>query len=261
MALQIPRAGVEVDNETLFTAVREALGNQTSKLTPQQQQLVLQRVQNDVRARAEARQKADMEKNLKASTDFLAGNGKAEGVKTTPSGLQYKIEKPGDGKSATPTDIVTMNVKGTLTDGTEFESTPATGPVRKAMRALPKGLQEGLGILKLGGKGKFWVPPGIGYGENGRPPSVKSNAVLVYEVELISVEPLPAPPATPGGASPTPGQPPRAPVTAVTPPITVEIPPKPGEKPAEAPKAPGTPGAPPATPPPAAPPAPPAPPK
>lgn len=254
LAMQIRRAEVDVDNETLFAAVRDALSGQPGKLTPQQQQLVLQRVQADVNAHLQARQKASQEKALKASTEFLAKNATAEGVKTTPSGLQYKIEKPGDGKSATEGDLVTLNYKATTADGTEVESS-TTSPARKAVRAFPPGLREGLAILKVGGKGKFWLPPSIGAGESGRAP-VKGNEVLIYDVEFVSVEPLPKPPPVSGNAN----QLPRGPVTAVTPPITVEIPPKPGEKPVEPPKAPPPPPQgsplPPVTPPPV-PPAPP----
>jgi FKBP-type peptidyl-prolyl cis-trans isomerase len=248
LAMQIKRAEVDVDIETLIAAVRDSFAGQTGKLNAQQQQMVLQRVQNDVRTRIEARQKAEQAKALKAATDFLTENAKTEGVKATPSGLQYKVEKEGDGKNATEADIVTVNYRATLADGSEIEKNPPTGPARKTVRTLPKGIQEGLTILKAGGKGKFWVPPALGYGENGRPPLVKANAVLVYDIEVLSVEPLPKPPP----ANTTTPQPGRGPVTAVTPPITVEIPPKPGEKPATPP--PPTPAPPPApVPPPPAP--------
>ncbi len=240
-AVQIRRAEVEVDPEMLAQAVRETMTGQPPKLTPQQQQLVIQRMKTELQSRMEAKKKAESEKMLAVANEFLAGNAKAEGVKQTPGGLQYKIEKEGDGKSATEGDIVTINYKAMLVDGTEFEKNPATGPARKPVRTLPKGIQEGLTLIKTGGKATFWVPPALGFGENGRQPHVKSNAVLVYELELLAAEPLPKPPTA--GTQPV-----RAPVTAVTPPITVEIPPKEETRPAPKP------GAPPAPPPPSAPP-------
>ncbi len=244
LAVQIRRAEVDVDPEALAAAVREVMSGQPPKLTPQQQQMVMQRIQSELTARMEAKKLAEAAKALAASNDFLATNAKAEGVKQTPSGLQYKIEKEGEGKSATETDMATLNYKATILDGTEFEKNPATGPARKPVRILPKGVQEGLTLIKTGGKAKFWVPPALGYGENGRLPSIKANAVLVYDVELVSVEPLPKP--APAGTQPA-----KQPVTAVTPPITVEIPAKDGDKPAPAP-------APPEAPKPDAPPVPPA---
>ena len=249
LAVQIRRAEVDVDPEILAQAVREAMSGQPPKLTPQQQQQVMQRIQSELSGRMEAKRKAESEKTLAAATEFLAGNAKAEGVKQTASGLQYKIEKEGEGKSATEGDMVTINYKATLVDGTEFEKNPATGPARKPVRTLPKGIQEGLTLIKTGGKAIFWVPSALGFGETGRQPLVKGNAVLVYEVELVAAEPLPKPPTA--GTQPV-----RPPVTAVTPPITVEIPPKEGSKPAPAPKPPEAPkpGASPAPPPPPAPP-------
>jgi len=239
LALQIRRAGVDVDPASLSAAVREALTGAEPKLTPQQQNIVIQRVQNEVRTRAEAKQKEEVAKALQAATDYLTENSKAEGVQTAPSGLQYKIERPGDGKVPVETDILTINYTAKLPDGTEFEKPAQTGPTRKPFRILPKGLQEGLTMLKTGGKAKFWLPPSLGYGENGRPPYVKSNAVLIYEVEFLAAEPLPKPPATPAGTTP-----PRTPVTAVTPPITVEIPPKPAATPGTPAPAPAPPPAP-----------------
>jgi FKBP-type peptidyl-prolyl cis-trans isomerase len=233
LALQIRRAGVEVDAATLSAAVKDALSGAPSKLTPQQQNLVIQRVQNDVRARGEAKQKEEVARALQAGNEFLAENARAEGVQTTASGLQYKVEKQGDGKAPGEADIVTMNYTARLLDGTEIEKPAPSGPTRRPFRALPKGLQEGLTLLKTGGKAKFWIPPSLGYGESGRPPFIKGNAVLVYEVECLAAEPLPKPPAGAGANAV-----PRAPITAVTPPITVEIPPKPADKPAEPEKAP-----------------------
>jgi FKBP-type peptidyl-prolyl cis-trans isomerase len=224
LALQIRRAEVDVDPEVLSQAVRDALAGTEQKLNPQQQQAVMQRIQNELQARVQAKRAAENEKAKKAADEFLAANGKTDGVQTTASGLQYKIEKQGDGKIPADTDMLMLNYKAQLTDGTVFEKSADTNPARKPFRILPKGIQEGVALLKAGGKAKFWVPPALGYGEPGRPPQVKPNAVLIYEIEIVAVEPLPKPQAS--GTQPN-----RQPVTAVTPPISVEIPAKPGEAP------------------------------
>jgi len=228
LGAQIRRLETDVDLEVLAQAIQEVLTSQPPKLTPQQQQKVIQRIQSELSERTNAKRKADAAKALEAATQFLASNSKAEGIKQTPSGVQYLIEKEGDGKSATADDLVMMNYKATTTDGTVFEKSPETAPARKPVKTLPKGMQEGIALLKTGSKAKFWVPSALGYGETGRPPHVKGNAVVVYEVELLGVEPLPKQPVA--GTPPS-----RPPVTAVTPPITVEIPPRPGDKP-DAPK-------------------------
>jgi FKBP-type peptidyl-prolyl cis-trans isomerase len=268
LATQIQRAEVDLDAETLSLAVREALTNVPPKLNPQQSQEAMKRLNEELAKKKEAKKALENAKALEAANKFLETNGKAKDVKQTPSGLQYVIEKQGEGKSPTENEMATLNFKCSLLDTTLVERSPETGPARKAMRSLPKGLQEGLALLKTGSKAKFWIPPALGYGEAGRLGLVKANAVLVYEVELLGVEPMPKPAAM---VNPAAGSiPGRPPVTAVTPPITVEIPPKPGEKPAPplppvrpipkpgqvqppVPPAPTPPPPPPATPPPATP--------
>ncbi|HWB04819.1 MAG TPA: FKBP-type peptidyl-prolyl cis-trans isomerase N-terminal domain-containing protein [Verrucomicrobiales bacterium] len=228
LASQIKRTEVEVDVELLSQAIRDALTNSPPKLNPEQLQAAMRRFQDELRKKRDAKVQAENAAALQASMKFLESNAKGEGIKQTASGLQYKIEKQGEGKSPTESDLVTMNFKSTLLDTTLVEKSPETGPARKVMKVLPQGLREGLALLKTGGKATYWLPPALAYGEQGKLGLVKANSVVVYEVELLGVEPAPKPqfPAS------TPGQPGRQPVTAVTPPITVEIPPKPGEKPA-----------------------------
>jgi FKBP-type peptidyl-prolyl cis-trans isomerase len=242
LASQIQRSGVELDSEVLADAVRSSLTSATLKLNPQQSQEAMNRLNQALAKKKEEKRQADNAAALAAAAKFLESNSKGEGVKQTPSGLQYKVEKAGDGKSPAETDLVTMNFTCTMLDATIVEKSPETGPARKVMKSLPQGLKEGLQLLKTGSKAKFWLPPALGYGEAGRLGLVKANAVIVYDVELLGVEPAPKP-ATLANPGVTPGsgtQPPRPPVTAVTPPITVEIPPRPGDKPAA--PAPPTPG-------------------
>ena len=132
LALQIRRAEVDLDPEVLSQAVREALAGTDLKLNPQQQQAVMQRIQNELQARVQAKRVAENEKAKKAADEFLAANGKTDGVQTTASGLQYKIEKQGDGKIPTDTDMLMLNYKAQLTDGTVFEKSADTNPALRS---------------------------------------------------------------------------------------------------------------------------------
>lgn len=265
MAAQIKRSELVLNEELLTEAIRTAAGNQLSKLSPAEVQAVMQEIQNSIQQRQQAKLKAEAEKNLASANAWLAENATKEGVKTSASGLQYRIETPGTGKTPGPRDVVMVELTGTTVDGTEFDRTPEGAPARKAMMALPKGLQEGLQMLKVGGKAKFWLPPALGYGDVPRG-QIKAQSILVYEVALTGAEDPPAAQAAPIPALGPDGRPVnpsgRPPVTAVTPPVSVEIPPGGGApkitvdgKPLP-PQAPPAAPANPATPPPAAPPAP-----
>ena len=130
------------------------------------------------------------ETDLEKGEAFLKENAKKEGVKTTASGLQYKVLKEGEGKSPAAADTVVVHYKGTLIDGKEFDSSykgnkPAEFPLN---RVIP-GWTEGVQLMKEGAKYQFTVPPKLGYGERGTPGGpIPPNATLIFEVELIKVK-------------------------------------------------------------------------
>lgn len=226
MAAQIKRSGVEVDPAVLIEAVRSSLEGKEGKIPSADVQVIMQEIQQAIAERQKIKQKAEAEKNLAEATAWLTGNAQKEGVKSSPSGLQYIIENPGEGNSPGEKDLVTVNLSGKTVEGSEFDKSQPNVPARRSLASLPKGLQEGILMLKPGGKATFWVPPVLGYGDSPRGAALKANSVLHYEIELISSEVPPAP--QPGTA----GQPqPRRPVSAVTPPVSVDIPPAPGNAP------------------------------
>jgi FKBP-type peptidyl-prolyl cis-trans isomerase len=128
--------------------------------------------------------------NLEKGEAFLKENARKDGVKATASGLQYKVLKEGTGKVPKATDMVVVHYKGTLLDGTEFDSSykrgePATFPLN---RVIP-GWTEGVQLMKEGAKYQFTIPSKLAYGEQGTPGGpIPPNATLVFEVELISVK-------------------------------------------------------------------------
>ncbi len=225
MAAQIKRSGVEIDPAVLTEAVRSALDGKPGKIQPQEIQAIMQELQSQITASQQAKMKAEADKNLAAATAWLAENAKKEGIKTSPSGLQYIIDQHGAGRTPGPRDVVNINLIGTsAADGTEFDRTAEGTPGRRAMMALPKGLQEGLQLMKDGGKARFWLPPALGFGDAPRGATLKPNSVIAYTIELISSEEPPvnqAATATGPDGQPLPK---REPITAVTPPVSVEIP-------------------------------------
>ncbi len=130
------------------------------------------------------------QKSKEAGALFLVENGKKEGIKSTESGLQYQIEKAGEGEAPKATDTVKVHYKGTLLSGDEFDSSYKRGePAEFKLNQVIPGWTEGLQLLKAGGKGRFWIPANLGYGERGSPPTIGPNETLVFDVELLEVKP------------------------------------------------------------------------
>jgi FKBP-type peptidyl-prolyl cis-trans isomerase len=133
--------------------------------------------------------------NQAAAKDFLARNGHEKGVTTTASGLQYKVLLPGDRKAAavTPADAVTVQYRGKLLDGSEFDSTYVRGtPASFTVNGVIPGWQEALVLMKPGAKWQLFVPPELGYGASPKP-GIPGGSLLIFDVELLSVKPA-APP-------------------------------------------------------------------
>jgi len=185
----LKRGSVDVDPDLLAKGLKDSYGGGKTLLTEDQARQAIAEFQKALMAKkAEAMQKLS-EKNKAEGEKFLAENGKKEGVKSLPSGLQYKEITPGKGKSPKISDNVTTHYKGTLIDGTEFDSSykrgqPATFPVSGVI----PGWTEALQLMKEGAKWQLFVPPNLAYGEKGAGQVIGPNATLIFEVELISVK-------------------------------------------------------------------------
>ena len=170
-------------------------GLQGKKSTPADRQLV----QEFVRSTMEAA----IGRNQAAAKDFLARNGQQKGVVTTASGLEYKILVPGDRKAPaiTPTDAVTVQYRGKLLDGTEFDSSYARGtPASFTVNGVIRGWQEALVLMKPGAKWQLFVPPELAYGPSPKP-GIPGGSLLIFDVELLSAKSTGAPTA-PGNPAP-----------------------------------------------------------
>ncbi|TXI46317.1 MAG: FKBP-type peptidyl-prolyl cis-trans isomerase [Lysobacter sp.] len=159
---------------------------------PTMSETEMDQVRKSFSARMEAKEKARLaaveRKNAEEGAAFLAKNKQIKGVITTRSGLQYVVLRQGAGKRPRSTERVRVNYRGTLLDGTEFDSSYARGqPAEFALDQVIAGWTEGLGLMPVGAKYRFWVPSAIGYGERGSPPTIGPNATLVFDVELLDV--------------------------------------------------------------------------
>jgi FKBP-type peptidyl-prolyl cis-trans isomerase len=198
-------------NVELFIAgMRDAIAGKP-QLTPDQVKDVMAQFEKDL----QQKQKALSETNKTDGAKFLEENKKKPGIKTTASGLQYKVIKEGTGAQPKATDMVTANYRGTLIDSTEFDSSYKRGQAATfPLNGVMKGWAEGLQLMKVGSKYQFFVPSNLAYGERA-PAEIGPNATLIFEFELLDVKPppTPAPQASTRGAPATPpkGIPPPSP--------------------------------------------------
>src|SRR4030042_6621358 len=160
----------KVEYEFLAKGIKDALEKKDGRMTEQERMDALNQLGQEIRQKAEANKAKDGEKNIAEGKKFLEENAKKEGVKTTASGLQYKVIKEGDGPQPKETDTVKVNYRGTLINGTEFDSsykrgTPATFPLNRVI----KGWTEGLQLMKVGAKYEFYIPSDLAYGSGGAP--------------------------------------------------------------------------------------------
>ena len=190
MGTSLKKNAIDVDTDLLFKGIKDALTDSKQLLTEQELRETIQTAQKELQAKQQEKMKTLGEKNKKEGEAFLAANKKKKGVKTLPSGLQYKVITEGKGKMPKATDTVTVNYKGTLIDGTEFDSSykrnePATFPVNGVI----KGWTEALQLMKEGSKWELFIPADLAYGERGTMGGpIGPNAVLIFEVELLKIK-------------------------------------------------------------------------
>lgn len=181
------RNGVEVDPGEVLRGVQDALAGREPAIPRQEMQSVLAELQNQIIKAQEEKVKTDAEKNLAEGKAFLAANAKKEGVIELPGGLQYKIIEEGTGIKPKDKDTVTVQYRGTLINGTEFDSSYRRGkPATFRTDQVIAGWKEALLLMKEGSKWQLFIPPSLAYGDRntGR---IGPNSTLIFEVELIKV--------------------------------------------------------------------------
>jgi FKBP-type peptidyl-prolyl cis-trans isomerase len=186
-SLQSVRDVVTVD--LLKQGIDDALANKPSSFGDADLLAAKAEMGKALQSRMQAAEIAAAEANLKAAAAFLKKNGKRKGVTTTASGLQYEVITAAKGPHPNDSSIVTVNYRGTLEDGTEFDSsyarnTPATFPLGQVI----PGWTEGVQLMAKGAKYRFFIPPDLAYAERGAGERIGPNSLLIFEVELISFE-------------------------------------------------------------------------
>ncbi|MEG3191439.1 FKBP-type peptidyl-prolyl cis-trans isomerase [Lysobacter sp. D1-1-M9] len=178
-----------IELSVLVQAVRAQLSGQQTLLTEEEMQSVLSDFSQQAQARAQAQAQAAAETNQAEGEAFLAKNKSVKGVFTTGSGLQYMVLRQGSGPMPTATDRVRVNYQGTLLDGTVFDSSYERGqPAEFALNQVIAGWTEGVAMMPVGAKYRFWVPGELGYGARGTPGGpIGPNATLVFDVELQAI--------------------------------------------------------------------------
>ena len=179
--------GLDINLDVYASGIKDALSGTNPSLSQEEIRKTISDLQQRIAAVLQKGLKEMAEKNLAEGKAFLEENKKKEGVKTLPSGLQYKVLAEGSGKTPKATDSVTVNYKGTLINGTEFDNSYKRGsPTTFQVVQVIAGWTEALQLMNEGSKWQLFIPPELGYGNRAAGP-VPPNSTLIFEVELISV--------------------------------------------------------------------------
>jgi FKBP-type peptidyl-prolyl cis-trans isomerase len=179
----LKQQSIDIDADVLAMAISEAVAGKESKLTKEQIQEAMQKLQEA----SIKKQQAEAEDNKKKGMEFLEKNKAASGVKVTPSGLQYQVITEGNGAVPNAEDVIKAHYKGTLVSGQQFDSSYDRGtPAEFPVKGVIPGWTEALQMMKTGSKFKLWIPPELAYGPSPRP-GIPANSVLSFEVELLEI--------------------------------------------------------------------------
>ncbi|MBZ0168735.1 MAG: FKBP-type peptidyl-prolyl cis-trans isomerase [Kofleriaceae bacterium] len=185
----LKRLGVEVDADLFGKGLRDVLSSEKLLMTEEEIRAAMTAYQTEVRQKQAQTARLAAETNKKTGETFITDNKTKEGVVTLPSGLQYKIVKKGDGKIPTDTDTVECHYRGTLIDGTEFDSSHRRGqPATFKVTGVIPGWREALKLMPVGSTWQIFIPSQLAYGERGAGRDIGPNATLIFELELLAIK-------------------------------------------------------------------------
>ena len=191
VAAKLKQQPLEVDQAVLLRGMKDALAGGKMLLTEEEERTLLTQLSVEARKKQEDQMKLAAEGNKKIGEEYLAANKTKDGVVTLPSGLQYKILTAGTGPKPTAADTVSCNYRGTLLNGTEFDSSYKRGhPETFPVTGVIKGWTEALQLMPVGSKWQLFIPSDLGYGDRGADPrsGIGPGATLIFEVELLSIQ-------------------------------------------------------------------------
>jgi FKBP-type peptidyl-prolyl cis-trans isomerase FklB len=195
---------VELDMDLVMRGLKDSAPGSSALMTPQEVSVAMASFRQTVTANRQKMMEEQAQKNAAAGTAFLEANKSKPGVVTLPDGLQYKVISEGTGDTPSANDVVTVNYKGSLVDGTEFDSSARAGhPGQFPVKGVVPGWTEALLKMNIGSKWELYVPSNLAYGPRGYvlpngQQVIAPNETLVFEVELLSIEhPQPPPPRQP----------------------------------------------------------------
>jgi FKBP-type peptidyl-prolyl cis-trans isomerase len=181
-------ANASVDPILVSRGLRDALSGAKTAMTEDEMRAALQQLQNEVRGAQEAKAHSEGAAARKEGDAFLAANKSKDGVQTLPSGLQYKVLQQGSGPKPTASDTVTVNYRGTLINGKEFDSSYKRGqPISFPVGGVIKGWTEALQLMPVGSKWQLFIPADLAYGDRGAGADIGPGETLIFDVELISI--------------------------------------------------------------------------
>ena len=188
IATNMMQQKVDVDADQLAAGLTDVLKGEKTILTQEEMGLILTAYQQEMQMKQMAEMAAEAAKNEKIAKEYLEKNGAKEGVVTLESGLQYKVIKAGEGASPKADSKVQVHYRGTLLDGTEFDSSYKRGePASFLVNGVIAGWTEALQLMKEGAKWQLVIPAQLAYAERGAPPMIPPNATLLFEVELLKI--------------------------------------------------------------------------
>jgi FKBP-type peptidyl-prolyl cis-trans isomerase len=182
------QGGTDLDAEIIAQGLRDGLAESEPLLTVEEMETAIAEMNDLLMARARDLAAEAGATNRTEAEAFFAENGQREGVMTTASGLQYEVITMGDGPSPSATDTVSVHYRGTLLDGTEFDSSAGSDPVTFPLNQVISGWTEGLQLMNVGSTFMFWLPSELAYGSNPPGPPIGPDAALIFEVELLGIE-------------------------------------------------------------------------
>jgi FKBP-type peptidyl-prolyl cis-trans isomerase len=203
MGAYLKNMGINVDRAALLQGITDTLTSKKHLMTPEEVTKLKEEYGKKMQEQQMSKAKVSGEKNAKEGAEFLAKNKTQKDVITTASGLQYTITKQGTGPKPKSTDMVSVNYRGTLLDGKEFDSSykrgqPATFPVTGVI----PGWTEALQLMNVGTKAKLFIPSNLAYGERAAGPDIGPNSTLIFEIELLEIKAPAAAPGAPGAPAP-----------------------------------------------------------